>query len=504
MNINELLAIARQALKELVQHKVAATLAAIVAAFIIFFIGVSLPKSYVTSAVIHADNKSLIEPLLQGRSNVKAPSPVNVLVETLYSPTILDRTAIKLGLVDESSSGSHIENTRKRLQQQLFHEVKGDKIVRLSFTSNSADYSFQALNTLIAVFLENSTAEKTQESAEAYEFISRQVDEYKKQLAEAESRLSNYKIQNMDGTESEAFKRISELRSEITSLELRISENQAKTRTLKTQITKEGSLQQARAQQTELLGQLRTAQNNLRLLQLSFQDDYPDIVSTKSQISQLTSDLEELRQANPNLPADNSSEELNLFDEMRSTLSSLELETESLMRRKQSFETLLKQESERADKAAVDQAMLAELTRDYDKTQQIYEQMLQQRENAKLALTIDQQGQGMSYRIAERPVFPLTAQGPPAILIVTAAPIIAALMPLGLCLVYVFFDPRIRYGLHSKSKLPEGIDIIVNVPTYHREQTSLVQSKSNWALALIALTAIVLYAYFASFWLMAE
>jgi len=171
---------------------------------------------------------------------------------------------------------------------------------------------------------------------------------------------------------------------------------------------------------------------------------------------------------------------------------------------KQSLEKLLTKESQRADKAAIDQAMLSELTRDYDKTKQIYEEMLQRRENAKLSVAIDEQGQGMTFHIQERPLMPVSAQGPPQILFIAAAPFLAAMFPLGLCFVYVFLDPRIRYGMLSKSKLPDTIDIVVDIPAYSQEALNHNRAKTNWLLVSLVVVAAILYGYLASFWLFAE
>ncbi len=503
MDIKELIALCKHTLHELASHKVAATLAAIFTAFLIFFVGVSLPQSYVSSALIEAERKSIIEPLLKGRAQVDI-SPVSVVLETLYSNKIMERSARELGLIDQNSTLEQIESARKLLSERLSHRVIDDKLLRLTFGSSSAEYSHQALSVLVDTFMMVATEEKVAESEEAYRFISEQVEKYKKQLAQAESRLSNYKIQNMDATERESFNRITELRTELEELELRIDEGQAKTRSLRTQIDKEGNLQQARSSLSQLLIKQRQAENTLQNLQLSFQEDYPDIVSTKSQIAQIQQEIAKLREQHPNLPSEVSQEETTLFDELRANLSAIELETESLVRRKQSLEKLLTKESQRADKAAIDQAMLSELTRDYDKTKQIYEEMLQRRENAKLSVAIDEQGQGMTFHIQERPLMPVSAQGPPQILFIAAAPFLAAMFPLGLCFVYVFLDPRIRYGMLSKSKLPDTIDIVVDIPAYSQEALNHNRAKTNWLLVSLVVVAAILYGYLASFWLFAE
>ena len=59
---------------------------------------------------------------------------------------------------------------------------------------------------------------------------------------------------------------------------------------------------------------------------------------------------------------------------------------------------------------AANQAQLSELTRDYDVTKRVYEEMLGKK-TARLSMTLDIEGQGVSYRIQEAAQFPLRPTG---------------------------------------------------------------------------------------------
>lgn len=504
MDIKELVELAKQALSELQRHKVAAVLGAVALAFVIFFVGVQLPQSYSSSALIQADRKEALEPLLAGRTNtsrLKEIPPNTILIETIYSPLILRKTALKLGMISGASSDAQIYSAENLLANRLSHKPVDNKLVRIFFTSDDPKYSRDALEALIDVFMENASKQRLTESTEAYDFISAQAEEYARQLADAEAKLSDFKINNLDGTEAEAFDRVNELKVDIQELTFSVDDNTARAAKLREQIAKEGFIQQARTDQNILLGQLREAELKLQTLQLSFQDDYPDIVTAKSQIAQINAELAQLRSEFPNLPTEGSGDERSLFEELRSTLSALEQDTESKLRRKQSLQALLNEETSRVSKIAVDQAKLSALTRDYDKTQQIYEEMLQKRETAKLSLTIDEEGKGMTYKVSEPPSMPLSSQGLPPSLFIAAGPLIAGLAPLGLCLAFVILDPRVRYGITSNLKLPEGLDIVVSIPSYHNESTPILKSWSNIALAIFVIAAGAAYVWLAYIWL---
>ncbi len=504
MDIKAIFAIIRYALKELMLRRIPATILFIAIAFTVFLVGVNLPQNYTSTALVQAERKNIIEPLLKGRAEITEITPVSIVLETLYSERLLSHVAIRLGLTNAESTPDEVTNARRKIAREMYHQIKDDNVLRLFYTSDSPEQSHENLNAVISVFREDANKQQRDESEEAYVFISEQVDKYREQLTEAESRLSDYKLNNMDGTEAEALDRVLQLRAEIEEIEINIDENQAKATSLSQQIKIEGELQQARMKLTSLQIQRTTLENNLQNLQLAFQDDYPDIVSTKNQLALVVEDIAAVRAENPTLPSEISGDEVSLFEGLRTALSNNELETESLTRRKQSLTRILARENLRADSLTLHQAKLAELTRDYDKTKQIYEELLQRRENASLSVTIDEAGQGMSYKFREMPTMPTSAEGPPPAIFIAIAPVLGIVTLFGLSFAYVFLDPRIRYGVVSKAKIPEGIDIIVNIPSYEKEPIISLSSKTNWILFAVLVIAGIAYGYIAMEWLSAN
>ncbi|GAA6168721.1 hypothetical protein [Sessilibacter corallicola] len=504
MDIKAIFAIIRYALKELMLRRIPATILFIAIAFTVFLVGVNLPQNFTSTALVQAERKNILEPLLRGRAEATEITPVSIVLETLYSERLLSRVAIRLELTNAESTPEEVTAARRKIAREMYHEIKDDNVLRLFYTSSSPEQSHENLSAVVSVFREDANKQQRDESEEAYQFISEQVDKYREQLTEAERRLSDYKLNNMDGTEAESLERVLQLRAEIEQIELTVEENQAKAVSLREQIKVEGELQQARMQLTTLQNQRLTLESNLQNLQLAFQDDYPDIISTKNQLEIVNQEIEDVRSQNPNLPSEVSNDEVSLFEGLRTALSNNELETESLNRRKQSLTRILERENDRADSLTVHQAKLAELTRDYDKTKQIYEELLQRRENASLSVTIDEAGQGMSYKFREMPTMPTSAEGPPPAIFIAVAPVLGIITLFGLSFAYVFLDPRIRYGVVSKAKIPEGIDIIVNIPSYKKEPIISLSSKTNWILFAVLVIAAGLYGYIAMEWLAAN
>src|SRR5690606_25088328 len=129
-----------------------------------------------------------------------------------------------------------------------------------------------------------------------------------------------------------------------------------------------------------------------------------------------------------------------LYEELRKQLQAADVDLRGQKRRMQSLVHLQEQEFERAQRVAANQAQMSELTRDYNVTRDVYEDMLQRKESARLSMSLDIEGQGITYRIQEPATFPLKPTGLYFIHFAVIGPFLGILFPLGLLLIYVMLD----------------------------------------------------------------
>jgi len=176
-----------------------------------------------------------------------------------------------------------------------------------------------------------------------------------------------------------------------------------------------------------------------------YQESYPDIVSLKAQIAELDTQIDSVYEAEGVVGrSNNKGAENPLYEELRLQLSVAEVDLKAQTQRLKSLNRLLETGILRAEKVASNEAELSELTRDYDVTKNVYEEMLQRKESARLSMVLDIEGQGISYRIHEPAVYPLSSVGLKFIHFAVIAPLLALLVPIGLIVAYIMVDPRIR------------------------------------------------------------
>src|SRR5690606_38570489 len=144
----------------------------------------------------------------------------------------------------------------------------------------------------------------------------------------------------------------------------------------------------------------QTLATQLEQLLLTYQENYPDVVSLRGQINELDTAIEQLQSQGEVFGA-NAQVENPLYEELRKQLQAANVDLRGQKRRMQSLVHLQDQGVERAERVAANQAEMSELTRDYDVARGVYEDMLQRKESARLSMSLDIEGQGITYRIQE-------------------------------------------------------------------------------------------------------
>jgi uncharacterized protein involved in exopolysaccharide biosynthesis len=197
------------------------------------------------------------------------------------------------------------------------------------------------------------------------------------------------------------------------------------------------------------LAELEAQKNSLLL---TYTDDYPDVVSLTYQITDIKKSIKETAENkaatknNLKKQAQDENSILNpLYQELRSRLSQVKTDIKAKEKRLVAFEKLKNEEFKRRKRIAERGADESELTRDYNVTKKIYEDMLERKEKARLSMTLNIEGQGVTYRIQEPALPPLNPTGLRFLHFVILGPFLGLFAVLGLVVLYTLLDPRIRF-----------------------------------------------------------
>lgn len=474
-------------------------------AYLFLVVGLIWPKSYSTRVVLFADVTNIIEPLLKGRAEITKIDRSAQASEVIYTRRIMLETAKQAGLLKAGAS----EEEQDAIVAQLRAGVKvarerNENYVQLSYTATNPDRSFEILNAVVNVFIEDTAKRKRDESVGAYNFIDAQVQTYKKQLETAEEKLKEFKSKNTDGSEDAVSARIASLRQEIESLKITIEETQSRITTINQQLNTEGQYLQAKGQIDELKQRRQTLTAQLEQMLLSYQENYPDVVSLRAQISELDTAMSKIQRSGGDVFGGSDKVQNPLYEELRKQLADADVSLRSQKRRMQSLLSLQEEEYARQQRIAANQASLSDLTRDYDVTKKVYEEMLQRKETARISMTLDLEGQGVSYRIQEPAAFPLKPSGLHFIHFAVVGPFIALLCPLGLLILFILVDPHVRSARVLQKQLPPDLEVIGVVPHYKSPLGERLLRKDVLLIFAVATIGMICYIAIVAYWLIAK
>lgn len=448
-------------IREAIHFKTYVALCFAVVSMAVLGLGLVYPKTFESYATVHADQQNIIRPLLAGQAaTTTVTDQTRVVREVVTSPRLLKQAVEELELAKEPGNPVAVESAISRLRNNLRIESVGTNFIKLTYTGGDANEVYNIVSKVTDLFIKDSYESKRKESREAFLFIDKQVKTYKAQLQEAEANLKAFTAANRDGTEASAEARIATLRQQIESTRLTMDETETRVRSLERELAQEGQFVERRFRSDVFRESLVEAQNQLDILRLSYTDDHPDVVSLKLKIEDMKKairEAEDRRTTQTNTSSGGSDPNVNpLYEELRSRIATEKVELNSLQRRLERTQKLLAEEYDRLQRIANRQAELAELTRDYDVNRSIYEDMLERKERARLSMTLDVEGQGVTYRIQEPAVYPLTPKGIRLIHFFLVGPVLGFLAPFVILGVFIHLDPRIRFvsRLESLTSVP--------------------------------------------------
>ncbi len=449
MDFELVLSYVKVVIREIWQKKFLALLTFAAVSFLVLVMGMFSPSTFETSATIFADNQNILRPLLHNQAEqTDVKNQTTVVKEMLQSPSLLQKVVEQLYSMDQFESAEQLGQKINQLRGRIKVLGLGSGYIKISYSDSTADDAYKVINTVIDVFIKTSSEEQRSESREAFLFIDNQVKQYKEQLVLAEERLKEFRAFNFDGRDGDVDGSIARLREQIEGLKIAIEEDETTIASLQRQLKDEDQFAVSAYKADVYSQRLEELQARLSSLLLVYTDDYPDVVSLKYQIEDVKEGIREASKRADKGQVNISEEEktLNpLYQELRSRLSQTTTEKQAKMKRVEALNELLEKEYDRRARVAERGAEEAELTRDYNVTKKIYEDMLERKEKARLSMTLNIEGQGVTYRVQEPALPPLYPVGLRFLHFVMAGPIVGGLVTIAIFVAFVLVDPRVRF-----------------------------------------------------------
>ena len=451
-----------------------------------------IPDRYEASARIFVDTQSILKPLMSGlaiQPNVE--QQVMMLSRTLISRPNVEKVVrmadLDLNIKGKAAQDALIDDLTRTLKIQ---SVGHDNLYTLSYRDTEPAKAQRVVQALVSIFVESSLGDKRQDSDSARKFIEEQIQNYEKKLQEAEARLKDYKLRNMELQAGEGRSGIDQLSSITTALNssrLALSEAINSRDAMHRQIVGEEpillpdvSASDTNVSLPEIDGRLDTQKRNLDTLLQRYTEQHPDIIGTR----RLIKDLEDQKRreliarkkfatANPGTSINNNP----VYQQLKVSLAETEATVASLRARVAEYETRLKRTGDLLRNQPQLEAEFTQLNRDYEIHKKNYEQLVTRRESAAMSGDLEATGSVADFRLIDPPRASTTPVAPNRLLLLPGGLLIA--LAAGLFAAFaasqirpVFFDGK---ALRDETGLPllGTVSLIPNEARRLKERASL-------------------------------
>lgn len=458
------------------KHRWRGLLAAWVVAIVGALIVLAVPDKYEASARIYVDTQSILKPLMSGlavQPNVE--QQVMMLSRTLISrPNVekLIRMAdLDLGNNSKAAQEALIDQVTKTV---AIKSVGRDNIYTLSYRDPKPEVAKKVVQSLVSIFVESSMGSSRKDSDVAKKFIDEQIKNYVSKLEEAEARLKEFKLRNIDLQTADGrdmagqFSAISAQLSQAR-LELREAENarDAAKRQLEAEksqnadITTRSLLQESAMSVStpELDSRIDAQRRNLDALLQRFTEQHPDVINARRLITELESlkrkEIQRLRQAAMANPVSVGSNNSLAYQELSRVLATTEVQVASLRARVSEYEARYARAKEALKTAPQIEAEYAQLNRDYEINKKNYNDLVARREAATLSGDLDNVTGVADFRLIDPPRTSPKPVAPNRLLLMPLALLAALAAGLGV----TFLLSQIRAVFYDAQAMSESLGL---------------------------------------------
>ena len=406
-----------------------AWIVAVVGTIVVF----RIPNQYEASARIHVDTLSILKPLMAGLAvQPDIDQQVSMLSRTLISRPNIEKLVRMADLDLKNQSKAQQDAMIDELMKTLKIVGTGrDNLYLLSYRDAEAEKAKRAIQSLVSIFVEAGLGASRKDADSAKVFINDQIKSYQAKLEDAEARLKDFRLRNLDmqvGEGRDMASRLGEMNGQLEKarLELREAENArdaakaalAGEKSQGANLSTQSLLQESAigVATPEIDARLDAQRRHLDGLLQRFTEQHPDVLSARRLVQDLEEqkrkDVQALRKAAMAAPPPVSVNSSLAAQELNRMVAMAEVQVASLRARVGEYSARLANARAALKSAPQLEAEAAQLNRDYAIHKKNYEDLVARRESASMSGDLDV-ASGMADfrlidppRVSPRPVFP--------------------------------------------------------------------------------------------------
>ena len=459
------------------------------------------PRIYTSTSVVFIDAKSILSPLMQGTAVTtevedKARRASQIILSKSSVEKVLELPSWKKD-IEGPIAEQDFEILSLIVRRGTVVRNLRNNLIEISVRNADPQKAYETAKLFTSIFVDGSLEAKQKESRSAFEFIDNQVSIYQQQLQEAENAIKDFRSRNVEstpGAKENASAKLVELNAELETAELQKSAEESAIAARRKQLSGEGvENSQDIEKENALSARITELETRRDELLLNYMDTYPDVVQIKQQIDALKKQLKDISDKREAGGSQGSKPTGVLAQELRRQILLSQSNITTLDAKIAQLKNRIDNEKNTLEKIIAVEAEIAELTRDYTINQNMYNELLAQRENARVSMNIDIENQGLSMKVQEQAAFPYTPKGIRFAHIILAGLVLSFLVPAGVVFLLAEIDQKVRDENFFNEKFKVPVLASINVAPSH---TAVKKNRIKFAMMVLTVALVwSIYAY---------
>lgn len=408
-----------------------------------------MPKIYEASSTVIAEKNTVLKPLMQGvgvSGNIE--DKLVDLKSEITSTSVMEKVVKKLGFAASNMDPGQYSPLIEGIKQSINVTVKGNdremNLFNISYRGTDPKRVADIVNTIVSVYIDEKMISRRTDTSEAYDFIQSQLQEYKGKLEESDKQIREFKEKNpnlIPQSETTLLSRLEGQQSNKIETDIRLKELLRKKENLRKQLAGEKELTVAFVtREGSPQSRLSYLNNQLMLLMAKYTDNYPEVIKIKSEIEELKKQIARAKESRIEGSSSETAAMNPIYQQLKEDLARTDAEIESLKARTSELSRQQQEIQRIFGRMPREQEEWTKLQRDRNVYQQIYDQLLQKLQNAKVSKEIEFSDKGDRYRIVDLATIPLFPAKPDSVKMILLGILLGIASGIGAVFVLEYFD----------------------------------------------------------------
>lgn len=435
----------------------------------------SLPLTYKSSTLITVEAQKVPETFVRSTVTIPIEERLQAISQQILSRTRLERVIEKYQLYRESDHGGWawlttwfgrgsepkrrpqpsspemldlVERMRSHIEIQVPRGRNRDNTISISFIGDSPETVRDVTNELASLFIEENLRVREAQAEGTTEFLENELQQVKAQLEAYEQQLRAFKERSMgelpDQLETN-LRTLDRLQLERQVLQQSLKNAEDRYADLNRQLMAARSVSPEASTPSELATRLQTLRTRLADLRTEYRDEYPDIVLLKKEIATLEQELaaQTDREA-VEVPSEPSELQVGAAGPLALQLADQQREISAIRHRQQTVLDQIREYERRVENTPFREQQLAMILRDYENVQRTYQSLLDKRQEAKIAESLERRQKAEIFRILDPANLPYRPDKPNRPLLMVLGILGGLAAGLGLAFLREQLDPSIQ------------------------------------------------------------